>query len=575
MSRVMVSAFGCCLALSLTVASWAASTVPAMVEAARNDDASAVTALISRHSDVNARSDDGSTALAWSAMRSNLQIAQGLLKAGANPNLASVTGITPLALAILNGSDPLVRLLLEHGANPNLARDSGESSLMTASRLGRIDVMQLLIAHGADVNAKENQFQQTALMWAAAGHPDGVRLLLDHKADLDAITKTWDVKARKYGNGFTTLGKTGIPWVSQGEFDTKVGGYNALLFAVEKRDLASARILLDAGADVNKAAADGATALLLALYKFEPSSGGLDSDLPMASFLLDRGAEANVADLTGYTPLHGVVLAIAAASKPMPSGRRGGGARPAGDAPPKINANPIAARTAATVVSRRGGIAPAAGAERVTDLLAMAKRLLDAGADSNRQTVNPTPGPIGDTRVNLAPPGSSPFHIAASVSNLDLIRLLEAHGGNPNALSQEGHSPFTVAVKSGNLDVVKEMVAHGADLSAHYNPDDMVSDPVESIARPRKGQTVMHVAVVAGQASVIQYLYSIGVSLELKNEANETPLMLADSQERYQFALAKQNGREATRSTTLTGAIKKLLAEGPPKGSDTKVGMVN
>jgi ankyrin repeat protein len=572
MSRISVFLATGCLALSPTVVSWAAFTGPAMVEAARNDDASAVTALISRHSDVNAKSDDGATALAWSAMRSNLQIAQALLKAGANSNLASVTGITPLALAILNGSEPMIRLLLEHGANPNLARDSGESPLMTASRLGRVDVMQLLIAHGADVNAKESQFQQTALMWAAAGHPDAVRLLLDHKADLGAATKTWDVKARKYGNGFTTLGKTGIPWVSQGEFDTKVGGYNALLFAVEKRDVASSRMLLDAGADINKAAADGATALLLALYKFEPSSGGLDSDLPMASFLLDRGAKANVADLTGYTPLHGVVLAIVAASKPMPGGRRGGG-RPAADAPPKVNANPIAARTAAVVVSRRGGIAPAAGAERVTDLLAMAKRLLDAGADPNRQTVNPTPGPIGDTRVNPAPPGSSPFHIAASVSNLDLIRLLEAHGANPNSISQEGHSPFTVAVKSGNLDVLKEMVAHSADLSARYNPDDMVSDPVESIARPRKGQTVMHVAVVAGQAPVIQYLYSIGVPLELKNEANETPLMLADSQERYQFALTMQNGRGATRSTALTDTIKKLLADGPSKGPDAKVGI--
>jgi cytohesin len=557
--------------LSLIVNSSAAATVPPIVEAARNDDGSAVAALIARHSDVNAKSDDGTTALAWAAMRTNVPMAQALLKAGAKPDLSSVTGVTPLALAILNGSDPLVRLLLEQGANPNLPRDSGETTLMTAARLGRIDAVQLLIAHGADVNAKENQFQQTALMWAAAGHPDAVRLLLDHKADVEATTKSWDVKARKYGNGFTTLGKTGIPWVSQGEFDTKVGGYNALLFAVEKRDLASARLLLDAGADVNKAAADGATALLMALYKFEPSSGGLDTDLPMASFLLDRGAKANAADASGYTPLHGVVLAIAAATRPMPGGRRGGGARPAADGPPKINANPIAARTAAVVVSRRGGIASTAAAEQVTDLLAMATRLLDAGADPNRRTVNPTPGPIGDTRVNPAPPGSSPFHIAASVSNLDLIRLLEAHGANPNALSQEGHSPFTVAVKSGNLDLVKEIVAHGADLSARYDPDDMVSDPVESIARPRKGQTVMHVAVVAGQAPVIQYLYSIGVPLGLKNEANETPLMLADSQERYQFALAMQNGRGATRSTALSDAIKKLLAESPP----TKVGMIN
>jgi ankyrin repeat protein len=96
----------------------------------------------------------------------------------------------------------------------------------------------------------------------------------------------------------------------------------------------------------------------------------------------------------------------------------------------------------------------------------------------------------------------------------------------------------------------------------------MIADPVESIARTRKSQTIMHIAVVAGQGKVIEYLYSLGVPLDTKNQADETPLVLADSMERFQVAQAKQNGKpDAMRSTTLTDTIKKLMAEGPPKRS--------
>lgn len=546
-----------------------ASGAPAIVEAARYDDLAAVTRQIANRADVNVRSNDGTTALGWAAMRTNLDVAQALLKAGADPNLANTNGVTPLSLAIVNGSGPIVKLLLDAKANPNLARDSGETPLMTAARLGRLQDMQMLLAHGANPNARETKFQQTVLMWAT-GYPEAVRLLLDHKADVNAATKSWAVKARRYGNGFATLGKTGIPWVSEGEYDTNVGGYTALHFAVGHRNLDSVRLLLDAGADINKAGADGATPLLLSLYSFETSSGGIQVNLPIASFLLDHGAKVNAPDLAGYTPLHGVMLAIAAVSKP--AGSRGGNRRRDTPAAPKVNPNPVAARKAAGVVARGGG----AGTEAsVSDLMAMAKRLLDSGADPNHRTLHPTPGPIGDTRVNPAPPGSSPYHIAAATNNLELIRILEAHGADPNLISQEGHSPFTVAIKTGNLDVVKEMASHGADLSARYNPTDMIADPVESIARPRKGQTAIHVAVVAQQIPMIEYLHSLGVPLEAKNEANETPLALADAQERYRYALAKQGGREVPRSTAISDAIKLLSAQAPQVDEGSKVAVID
>ena len=104
----------------------------------------------SRNADVNAQEDDGATALAWAAVRCNIEIAKLLLKAGANPNLTNEQGIGPL---VSGDHEWLARrwceLLLGNGADPNVAREDGETPLMTATRLGQIDVMKMLLDHGA------------------------------------------------------------------------------------------------------------------------------------------------------------------------------------------------------------------------------------------------------------------------------------------------------------------------------------------------------------------------------------------------------------------------------------------
>ncbi len=81
---------------------------------------------------------------------------------------------------------------------------------------------------------------------------------------------------------------------------------NALFFAVQKRDLESTRILVEAGLDVNLAAADGTTPLLAALYNWDPpktvfipgkgapaqagASQKFHADLRIARYLLDHGS---------------------------------------------------------------------------------------------------------------------------------------------------------------------------------------------------------------------------------------------------------------------------------------------
>ena len=534
----------------------------ALLDAVRADDRSAVEQLLRQGSNPNERESDGSTPLAWAATRTNPEIAAMLLKAGADPNVTNELGIGPLALAIANGSITVVNQLLASRANPNVARENGETPLMTAVRLGHIDMMKLLLANGAAVNARDQKFGQTALMWAA-GQPEAVRLLLEYGADIRAITKTWDVKYTIYLPTTATLGKTGIPWNNEGDYTAKKGGLNALFFAVQKNDLSSARMLLDAKVDVNSVTADGTTPLLAALYKWDPpkgvfvpgkggpatagSSQKFSPDVEMAKLLLDRGATAKVTDGAGYTPLHGAVLAVAKAAR---SGTRQKGA---------YGQNAAALALGSDDGSNSSG--------SLKEALAIVQRLLDAGADPNKQTVYPTGGPAGDVRINPAPPGSSAMHIAASSGSVELVLLLAGGGGNPNLVRKDGHTPFSVAVLAGDVAMVKQLVKLGADVTARWSPQDKIPDPAEAITLARQNQSILHLAAIEGKPELLEFLHSKGAALDAKNAQGETPYDLADRQERYREAIQRQGAegdpvllKKVVRRTAGTDTLKKLSA---------------
>src|SRR5579872_710166 len=87
------------MALALAAATAAAAGNFPLVDAAKNQDRNAVRALLNQHVDVNARADDGSTALLWAAHWADLETAQALLHAGADPNVANDFRMTPLSQA--------------------------------------------------------------------------------------------------------------------------------------------------------------------------------------------------------------------------------------------------------------------------------------------------------------------------------------------------------------------------------------------------------------------------------------------------------------------------------------------
>ena len=282
----------CMIVWGLAVGSMAAGRADGpLIDAAKQADWKAMRGLLEEGADVSASRADGTTALHWASYWDEGEGAGLLIRAGANVNAANNLGATPLWLACENGSAAMVQQLLQAGADPNAALLSGETPLMTAARTGNAEVVERLLVKGADVNATEHAYgQQTALMWAAAEkHADTVAVLLAHGADVHARSNVWTQRVKT-----STPARNHLDYV----IDVQQGGNSPLLFAALAGDVASARLLVAAAADVNDTAASGTSATVVAAH----SGHG-----ELAAFLLEKGADPDAVG-AGYSALHAAIL---------------------------------------------------------------------------------------------------------------------------------------------------------------------------------------------------------------------------------------------------------------------------
>src|SRR5690349_4911413 len=117
-------------------------------------DTTAIRSLLQKKSDVNAPQPDGTTALHWAARWDDIEMANSLIRAGANTQAANRDAATPMFLATQNGSASMIEALIKGGADPNApVLSHGETALMMAARTGKRDAVQLLIERHANINA--------------------------------------------------------------------------------------------------------------------------------------------------------------------------------------------------------------------------------------------------------------------------------------------------------------------------------------------------------------------------------------------------------------------------------------
>jgi ankyrin repeat protein len=327
-----------------------------------------------------------------------------------------------------------VSALLDKGANVNTAEGDGTTALHVAAEANDLELIGLLLDAGAAVSAA-NRFDVTPLELAAAnGSRAAVERLLQAGASPNATSREGQTAlmtaARAGGLGAVEALLAAGANVNAVE---SWRGQNALMWAAGEGHVDVLRALIAAGANVNAKSKAGFTPLLFAVR---------GAQVDAMRLLLEHGANANDGTLDGTSALNVAV----------------------------VNAFYEAASV-----------------------------LLDYGADPNvpDQRASPLhtiawlrkPGSTGDAGVGELPP-AAPMP-TGSVTSLELVKKLLAHGANPNVrvdwpeirfdtvggttrnppglvvgrhlLTYNGATAFYVAAKNGDAELMRVLAAGGAD----------------------------------------------------------------------------------------------------------------
>ena len=433
-------------------------------DAAQRKDAPALRALVTKRVNVNAPQADGTTALHWAVHYNDAETTRLLLKAGATPSATNRFGASPLSEAALSGNAELLKLLLDAGADAKaLATLDGETVLMSAARSGNIDSVRMLLDRGADVNAREKYKGQTALMWAAAErHAPIVKLLLERGAD-------W--KIRSFDR------ETRPPRLSAASSISPIprGGFTALMFAAREGDLESARVMLDAGVDINHGDVDKVSPLVAAL---------MNKQYTLAKFLIERGADVNIVDAGGRTALYAAIDIRNEDWTAMPN-------RPLEDPQPSLE---------------------------------VVKAIIDHGAKLDVPLNRPLTVRSGmDFGDNTLGAGATPMMRAARAGDHAVMRLLLEKGVDPKQATKDGTNALMFAAgigyrdkntrgsESDALDALKVMMAAGLDINQTNT----------------RGENALHGAALRGADTIVQFLLDQKMDVNATSKQGYTPLDVA------------------------------------------------
>jgi ankyrin repeat protein len=507
-----------------------------VADALKAGDLAGARKLVEQHADVNAPQSDGATALDWAVYRSDKEMVDLLLGAGANARAANREGSTPLWLASINGDAAIIAALLKAGADANEHLPLGRTPLMAASRTGNVGAIQVLLDHGADVNARETLRGTTPLMWAAdEGHAAAIQLLIQRGADFKARS---DMTERGRG---PALGKANDPRKQVAAQGRALAAGRAL----DLRDLSALRgdnngiggqaaggiarggrtrggrapngratDGVDQGFDQNDDAAvaafgfrgrpapkdggaltplvyavraddlDSVKVLLAAGADLNQVTGYGWSPLLVATqnryyrlgaYLIDHGADVNLANQGGWTPLY-----LATDNRNIESG----------DYP-----------------VRKGDM----------DHLDFIKLLLDKGANVNARMKDSTETRTVFTNQWLDENGATAFLRASQSGDLVLMKLLLAHGADPKIDTLLHVTALEVAAGVGwvegityewspeaTLEAVKMLLDLGLDVNAQADT----------------GRAALHGAAHKGRTDVIQVLVDHGAKLDVRDYGN-------------------------------------------------------
>ena len=318
-------------------------------------------------------------------------------------------------------------------------------------------------------------------MWAVLeNHPAVVRLLLARGADINAQTDI-SIPDGTTGKPEATSGDIGAhgPGIYRSRaVPTPAGAMTPLLYAARDGNREMARILIEAGADVNRRAANGTPPLIAAIT---------NNHIELALFLVDRGADINAADdFHKRTPLFAAVEMR----------------------------NPDYIRDSAPPVAD------------VRDPMELITVLLQRGANPNAR-VNTTPfRGFYQVSANWANfDGQTAFLRAALNGDVTLMRLLLKHGADPNLTTNDGATPL-MAAAGVNWVVAQTYSRSDAEYLEAAALCVELGNDVNAVNS--QGFTAMHGAANRGFDAMIELLAKHGAALDVKDKQGRTPMTFAE-----------------------------------------------
>jgi ankyrin len=486
--------------------------VTPLAMAALYGNASLVDRLLKAGADVKQRGPNGGeTVLMLAARNGNPNVIKILLEAGAEVNVReTLRGTTALMWAAEQRHPAAVKALLDGGADPSLR--SGGAGLPRNYMAGRVNSTNVELAvkrrlaakaagrtyeeqlayersQGINVGGRGIFLDQFGQPGAAAqgGRGQGAGRGQETGAPGAAPTSSGQQAAPPAGRTATDAGGRGQAGRAQAaperenpdqrdDDDTDVivaglvgsggGGLTALVFASREGDLESARILLDAGANINQTTEYGWTPLLTAVN---------NRHYKLATFLLERGADVNLANKGGWTPLY-----LATDNRNIEGG----------DYPvPKPD----------------------------MDNLEFIKILLDRGANPNLPIKDNTLSRTIFTMQWFIEPGATAFIRAAQSSDVELMKLLLDRGADPRRVTDHGDNALTAAAGIGWVEGVTYERSPAENLQAVKMLLDLGLDPNSA---NRDGRTPLMGAALKGRNEVVQLLVDRGAKLETRDKGS-------------------------------------------------------
>ena len=549
------------LALTLTVLAGATPDVAPVADAAQRSDANAVRALLQQGADPNAAQADGLTGLHWAALNDQLEIAQLLLYAGATVKpVTRVGGYTPLHLASRAGHDAIVRALLEAGAEPDRFTTTGVTALHFAAEADAAGAVDALTEHGANVDAGDSFSNRTPLMFASVRNaPKAMQALVNAGADLSATTavKNYveiaeaDTAEREQRARVRKAAEEPDPDAEEDEprggqqsrsapaeepTEPKLpkllssteqiglqGGFTALHFAAREGHDKAARLLVDAGADVNQVTAgDESSPMLVAV---------INGNYDLAKDLLEAGADPNLVSDDGAGPLFATLNIEWSLRTWYPQ--------------------------------------PQAFRQQETSYLDLMELLLEAGAETNaRVTTHIWYAAYNAGRMGVDFAGATPFWRAAYAADVKAMKMLVANGADPNIWTYNLprprrvdpdvptnpannepeptdpsglppvphggpgthalHAASGVGFGSSRVAQTHRHVPEGWLPAVKYLLEELGIDPN---LRDKDGYTALHNSAARGDNETILYLLSQGADINVISRRGQTTADLANSPE--------------------------------------------